>query len=132
MPNKWRLRNKQERDSIVYEIRRKFGRNPEYDFDIVLDATAFSDKNNPAGHIGHHVQIIENRLNNRDLKPWLDDFVKCYTHVHRGKPVVRVLVLCPKGTKRSVACAEILKYVVLRKGMTCESDIEHLSQANWQ
>ena len=71
-------------------------------------------------------------LKKRDLKPWLDGFLKDYSKVHRDKPVVRVLVLCPKGTKRSVACAEILKYIVEAKGMVCDTDIEHISKKNWQ
>ena len=111
------------------EIKRKFGDKPEYDFDLVFDATSFSHTNNPAGHIGHHVLIMENILQKEELKPWLDECLCIYySRVHKDKPVVRVLVLCPKGTKRSVACAEILKYVVEAKGMVCENDIEHLSK----
>ena len=101
-------------------------------FDLVLDATEFYDTRNPAGHIGTHVEIIENMIEKPEFHTWLLRFLKYYGYVDMDKPVVRVLVLCTRGTKRSVACAEILKYVVEAKGMVCENDIEHLSKDNWQ
>ena len=101
-------------------------------FDLVLDATEFYDNNNPAGHIGTHVEIIENMIEKPEFHTWLLGFLKYYGHVDKDKPVVRVLVLCPHGIHRSVACAEILKYVVQAKGFVCENDIEHISKHNWQ
>ena len=114
------------------EIKRKFDDKPEYDFDLVLDATEFYDTDNPCGHIGTHVKIIEIMIKKPAFHTWLLRFLKYYSHVPKDKPVVRVLVLCPKGTHRSVACAEILKYIVQEKGMVCENDIEHISMNNWE
>ena len=114
------------------KLKKKFEHKPEYNFDLVLDATEFYDTDNPAGHIGTHVEIIENMIEKPEFHTWLLGFLKYYGHVDKDKPVVRVLVLCPRGTKRSVACAEMLKYIVQEKGMLCDTPIKHLSIANWE
>ena len=38
-----------------------FGNKPEHNWDIILDATEFSHRGgNQAGHMGFHVEILEN------------------------------------------------------------------------
>ena len=59
------------------------------------------------------------------------NFVRDYTRLDANKEVVKVLVCCPRGTKRSVAGAEILKYCVQSMGTVVEKENRHLSEENW-
>ena len=63
---------------------------------------------------------------------WWGSFLKQYTQTRLPKPVIKVLICCPEGTKRSVACAEILKYCVENQGMVVDKEICHLSQDSWR
>ena len=47
------------------------------------------------------------------------------------QPIVKVLVVCPMGTNRSVACVEILKYVIQATGKPVDKELRHISQHNW-
>ena len=109
-----------------------YGHKPENEFDIVMDSTDFGDSYNPGGHCGWHTDILE-RFIRRPLlfKEWWQNFVREYTRVDPYKEVVRVLVCCPRGTKRAVAGAEILKYCVTSMGLIADKANRHLSDDNW-
>ena len=80
-------------------------------------------------HVGWHVDLIDNVVANGDAyRQWWCDFLEQYDQIMCTKPVVKVLICDPTGTKRSVACAEILKFFVESCGIEVDKPICHLSQ----
>ena len=61
-----------------------------------------------------------------------NDFLRLYLRLDANKPVVKVLLVCQTGTKRSVAASEILKYIVTAMGKVVEKDSCHLSKDIWK
>ena len=101
-------------------------------FDIILDTTLFSDPgNNSAGHIGHHVSIIEGMADNKMFKGWWDGFVKDYSDIPSDQPTINILIVCPNGAERCVAGSEILRYILMSKGFAVPREIRHLSKHRW-
>ena len=98
------------------------------DFDIKLDATRFRESKR-SSHVGWHVDLIDNVVANADAyHQWWSDFLEQYDGIMCTKPVVKVLICDPTGTKRSVACAEILKFFMESINIQVDEPICHLSQ----
>ena len=138
---------KNDQDELVRCLRSKYtGRNdgsppstPSRDnncshrkwcFDIICDVSRFrTPTREKAVHLGHHVDIIEPMIDDSALDDFIADFREQYRHCkHNG--IVKVLLVCPLGNQRSVACAEILKHVLHASGKLVD-DIKHISTDNW-
>ena len=80
-------------NKLVKNIQWHHGKSSQYQFDIKLDATRFSDwANNRACHVGWHTDMMDNVIANDDVyRPWWGSFLKQYSHISVTKPVIKVL-----------------------------------------
>ena len=111
-------------------VKNFYGWKPENEFDILLDSTDFGDWHNPAGHVGWHTDILECYAKNKVIVHWWENLVNGISLIDPNKEVVRVLICCPSGATRSVAAAEILKYIVQDCGKVVKEN-RHLTQFRW-
>ena len=93
----------------------------EYDEtrDIYLDARVLTDpdKGDLRDHNGRHHAIIAGMVRHEAWDDWLRHAHVALERVFRnwkGGPMLPVVVFCRSGRHRSVAAAELLKYVCLR------------------
>ena len=103
----------------------------ENTFDILLDASHFQHPmNRAAGHAGSNVEVLERIIAHPEFQPWLHKAIRLYYESDPYAPFIKVLIACPSGKKRSVACAIILQYCLRSIGIetgTC-GHIRHLSK----
>ena len=108
---------------------------PELQFDILLDASMFAPLKGPeAVHLGHHIAWLEAIIaDSFELEALYKDFTDQYELVKKKKAIIRVLVVCPQGNQRSVACAEIIKHIMCRSGFLVVNELNHISacEENW-
>ena len=96
-------------------------------FDIICDASKFVSPT--AKHLGHHCDILEAMIEDAAYNDFFDDFGAQYQHC-KHNAIVMVLIVCPLGNQRSVACAEILNRILQASGFVVD-DIYHISKDNW-
>ena len=102
-------------------------------FDILLDTTLFSDTSNTsAGHVGHHVSIIEEIVNDdKRFKAWWEEFQTQYSDIPARQTCVNVLIVCPSGRELSVAGAEVMLHILTAIGKAVPNEIVHFSRPTW-
>ena len=102
-------------------------------FDILLDASHFQHPmNSRAEHPGSNVEVLERMIAHPEFQPWLHKAIRLYYETDPNQPFIKVLITCPSGKKRSVACAIILQYCLRSLGLeagTC-GYIRHLSKCD--
>ena len=79
--------------------------------DVIMDCSHFlaDDSRVGSGHIGHHPLIVAGIVGQEEaLVAWLKDFRR---RLQRCKGAVTVLLMCPRGTKRSVALGVIVEHI---------------------
>ena len=80
--------------------------------------------------MGHHCDILEAMIDDSGLNDLFEDFRDQYSLLGANHDIVNVLVVCPLGNIRSVACAEILKHVLHRSGKLVVKGLNHISTDN--
>ena len=106
--------------------------DPEWCFDMICDVSHFqSPTGTTVHHLGHHCDILEPMIDSSGLDALFTDFRYQYALLGANHDIVKVLVVCPLGNIRSVACAEILKHVLHRSGKLVDKELHHISTDNW-
>ena len=84
--------------------------------DITYDCSAFKcDEPNYTPHTGAHPDVIGPIVLHRDFDALMKDFTMMFNRSGQGD-LVKVLLFCPRGTKRSVAIARVLAHTLTHYG----------------
>ena len=84
--------------------------------DIAYDCSAFKcDEANYTPHTGEHPDVIGPIVLHPDFDALMKDFTMMFNRSGQDN-LVKVLLFCPRGTKRSVAIARVLAHTLTHYG----------------
>ena len=84
--------------------------------DMALDCSAFGcDNTTYSPHTGEHPDVIGTIVLHPEFDAWMKRFTVMFSRALAGD-VVKVLLFCPRGTKRSVAIGRILAHALKHYG----------------